>query len=64
MADRICSRILDESYPDVDIEIAIQNLRERAEDWFPGREDLFRMIYEARFERLRQQFRSAGDGTD
>ncbi len=58
MADRVCSRILDDDYPDIDIEIAIGSLRETAEDWFPGREELFRMIYESRFERLRQQFRS------
>lgn len=61
MADRICSRILDEDYPDIDIEIAIENLREQATTWFPGREDLFRMIYESRFDRLRQQFRSTED---
>ncbi|MHC4077661.1 MAG: hypothetical protein ACYST0_04360 [Planctomycetota bacterium] len=59
MADQVCSRILDDDYPDIDIEIAIQNLREQAAAWFPGREELFAMIYESRFERLRQQFRSA-----
>ena len=57
MADRVCSRILDDDYPDIDIEIAIGNLRETAAAWFPGRQELFRMIYESRFERLRQQFR-------
>ena len=56
-ADRVCSLILDESYPDIDIEIAIANLREMADRWFPGRQDLFAMIYESRFERLRAQFR-------
>jgi hypothetical protein len=58
MADQICSRILDDDYPDIDIEIAIQSLREQAAAWFPGREELFWMIYESRFERLRQQFRT------
>lgn len=57
-ADQICSRILDDEYPDIDIEIAIQNLKAEATEWFPGREKLFEMIYESRFERLRQQFRS------
>jgi hypothetical protein len=57
-ADQICSRILDEEYPDIDIEIAIQNLKEQVLEWFPGREQLFEMIYESRFDRLRQQFRS------
>ncbi len=57
MADRVCSRILDHDYPDIDIEIAIGNLRETAAAWFPDRQELFRMIYESRFERLRQQFR-------
>lgn len=60
-ADRICSRILDEEYPDIDVEIAIANLREQAVEWFPDREELFEMIYASRFERLRQQFRSAAD---
>ena len=59
-ADRVCSLILDDDYPDVDIQIAIERLRELAEEWFPGTEELFVRIYESRFERLRQQFRRAG----
>ena len=58
MADRVSSLILNSDYPDVDIEIEIAKLREATEAMFPGRQQLFSMIYESRFERLRQQFRS------
>jgi hypothetical protein len=55
-ADRICALILDAELPEIDVDIAINNLREEAEELFPGREDLFDMIYEGRFRRLREQF--------
>jgi len=55
-ADRICFLILDADLPDVDVDIAISNLRYEAEDMFPGCEDLFDRIYESRFRRLREQF--------
>ena len=55
-ADRICRLILDAEWPAVDIDIAINNLRDEAEEMFPGSDDLFDRIYESRFQRLREQF--------
>ena len=55
-ADAICRMILDAELPEVDIDIAINNLRDEAEEAFPGSEELFERIYDSRFERLRQQF--------
>ena len=56
-ADRVCVHILTSDYPDIDIEIEIDNLRETCRELFPDRMALFDMIYISRFERLRQQFR-------
>ena len=55
-AERICSMILDGEREAVDIDIAIDNLRDEAEVLFPGSAALFARIYESRFDRLRQQF--------
>lgn len=55
-AERICSMILDGDLPPIDIDIAIGNLRDEAEQLFPGSGTLFELIYESRFARLRQQF--------
>jgi hypothetical protein len=55
-ADRICGMILDGDLPAVDIDIAIENLRDEAEALFPGCEELFDRIYGSRFQRLREQF--------
>lgn len=54
----ICRMILDEQCPRVDIEIAKSELERKVEKLFPDKMDLYRMIYEARFDRLWQQFRS------
>lgn len=56
-ASRICQMILDDSYPEVDIEIAKRKLRERVAELFPEKLSLYEMIYEARFKRLWEQFR-------
>jgi hypothetical protein len=56
-ADRICFLIVASDYPAVDVAIEIRKLREYALEEFPGRGDLFRMIYESRFRRLWRQFR-------
>lgn len=56
---RICQMILDESCPKVDIDIARQKLRNRAAELFPDKIDLYEMIYEARFNRLWDQFRKS-----
>jgi hypothetical protein len=57
-ADEIVSMILDAETADVDIDIAIERLRERAEEDFPGTSDHFRRLYDARFARLRAQWRA------
>jgi len=60
MADKVCRLILNSDYPDVDIAIARSRLRERCEELFPDRMDLFDLIYESRFDRLWSQFRAPG----
>jgi len=55
-ADRIAVLILSTDLPEIDIVIQVERLRERCEELFPGRGDLFEMIYASRFERLREQF--------
>ena len=55
-ADRIAVHILSTDLPRVDILIEIEKLRELCEELFPGRDDLFEMIYARRFERLWEQF--------
>lgn len=60
MADGVCRMILDPSAAEVDIEIAVERVRDRCAALFPGRLGLFEMIYESRFRRLRGQFRGEG----
>ncbi len=60
-ADRVCSLILISDYPAIDIEIEKGRVRELAEELFPDRMDLYEMIYESRFRRLWEQFRSSPD---
>ena len=55
-ADRIAVLILSTDLPQIDIVIQVEKLRELCEELFPGRDDLFEMIYASRFERLREQF--------
>jgi len=55
-SDRIASMILYGDLPEVDVEIAIENLRARAEELFPGRGRFFEMLYISRFDRLRDQW--------
>ncbi len=57
-AQTICLMILDEDYPAVDIEIAKGKLQEKVKRFFPDKLDTYRMIYESRFSRLWEQFRS------
>ena len=56
-AQRICQMILDENCSAIDIEIAKRTLEEKVEKLFPDKMETYRMIYEARFERLWNQFR-------
>jgi len=55
-ADRIAVLILSTDLPQIDIVIQVERLRELCEELFPGRDDLFEMVYASRFERLREQF--------
>jgi hypothetical protein len=56
-ADRIAAMIVASDYPDVDIEIQIRQLRRWVQVNLPERQDLFELVYGARFRRLREQFR-------
>lgn len=56
-ASVICQMILDESCPEVDIEIEKSKLRDRVRVLFPDKLAVYEMIYEARFRRLWEQFR-------
>lgn len=57
-ADRISFLIVASDYPDIDVEIEIAKLEELCGRLFPERMDLFEMIYIARFNRLKEQFRA------
>ena len=57
MADRISSLIVGSDYPIIDIEIEKQKLKDRISDIFPDKIDLYDLIYEPRFSRLKEQFR-------
>lgn len=61
MADEVCRMILDERFPDVDVEIAQNRVREKCRELFPDKLELFEMIYESRFRRLWEQFRKGQD---
>lgn len=58
MADRIASLIIGSDYPMIDIEIEKQKLKERISELFPDKVDLYNLIYEPRFRRLKDQFRN------
>jgi hypothetical protein len=60
-SDRIASLILYGDTPEVDIRIAIERLRDRAEELFPGRGWFFEAVYKARFDRLIEQWREGSD---
>ena len=57
-AQAVCRMILNENSSPVDIEIAKNLLRGKVEKYFPDKMETYRMIYEARFKRLWDQFRS------
>jgi len=63
-ADRIAVLILSTDLPEIDIVIQVEKLRERCEELFPGRGDLFEMIYASRFDRLKEQFGADRPGAD
>ena len=57
-AEVVCQMILNEQCPDVDIEIEKEKLKAKVESYFPNQMETYRMIYEARFQRLWEQFRA------
>jgi len=57
-ADRLCSLIVESDYPAIDVVIEIRQLRDFVEEHFPDRMVLFERIYESRFKRLWEQWRS------
>ena len=61
MADRVCTLILSSDLPVIDIEIEKNKVRQRCLELYPDREQLYEMIYEARFQRLWDQFRCEGE---
>ena len=63
-AQRICQMILNEECQAVDIEIAKAKLEEKMRKLFPDKIETYRMIYESRFQRLWDQFRSKGSTSD
>ena len=58
-AQLICQMILSEDYSAVDIEIAKDKLRQMVLELFPDKMETYRMIYESRFKRLWDQFRTS-----
>jgi hypothetical protein len=56
-ADRLCSLILIADYPAGLIDAERRQLRAEIAGLFPGKLELYDMIYEGRFRRLREQFR-------
>jgi hypothetical protein len=58
LADNISFLIVSTDYPDIDIEIEKNNLRELIDRFFPEKNRLYDLIYEPRFRRLKEQFRN------
>ena len=63
-AQAICQMILDEQCQAIDVEIAKENLKEKVRRYFPDKIQVYEMIYEARFRRLWDQFRTSGPKSD
>ena len=57
MSDRVCAVILNQRCSEAEVEAEIERMREEVLGRYPHRADLFEMIYESRFRRLREQFR-------
>lgn len=56
-AERICTLILTDDYPDIDIQIEQANLKRHVRAVFPDKVEVYEMIYESRFRRLWEQWR-------
>jgi hypothetical protein len=58
-ADRLAFLIVATDCPRIDVDIERANLRRCCQQLFPDKMELYEMVYESRFRRLWQQFRSA-----
>lgn len=56
-ADKIAFLIVSTDYPKIDIEIEEEKFRDRLFELFPDKAYLYELIYEPRFQRLKEQFR-------
>ena len=57
LADKIAVLIVSTDYPEIDLEIEKQKLKERISELFPDKIHIYGLIYEPRFKRLFEQFR-------
>ena len=62
--DRLCFLIVATSCSDREIDIERLHLRTQAMQLFPEKMELYDWVYESRFQRLRQQFRSPSENLD
>lgn len=60
LADKIAFLIVSTDYPDIDIEIEKEKFKDRLTELFPDKAYLYELIYEPRFQRLKDQFRWEG----
>ena len=61
LADKISHLILNTDLPAVDIHIEKEKLRKMVATHFPDKAYLYELLYESRFKRLWEQFRSGGE---
>jgi hypothetical protein len=57
LADRVASMIVTSSYSDLDCALAERECRMECLRLLPERMELYELVYESRFRRLREQFR-------
>lgn len=62
--DRLCFLIVATACSDSEIDIERLHLRTQAMQLFPEKMQLYDWLYESRFRRLRQQFRSPSENLD
>lgn len=55
-AEKIAFLIVSTDYPKIDIEIEKEKFRDRLTELFPDKAYLYELIYEPRFQRLKEQF--------
>lgn len=63
-AQEICKMILNDECPRIDVEIAVNHLREKVKKLLPDKMLTYQMIYESRFRRLWSQFRPDDQALD